>query len=159
MSQRSLAGEIAVGVVIACIAAVVIARFGLDRSESRPEPAGRTQFASLGTTQDTTTQTFPLTGSWRGGFLLNGNPVTDVYTFYSNGTLVEALYNGQGQQMGGGAGRYTYSGGEVVITFSNGWGERATLTWVDPHQFRYQITEHTEQAQVGMEVLFKRIVR
>jgi hypothetical protein len=166
MSQRTWLGEITIGVIIAIIAAILLARFGLDKPSGN-NGGSNSQEQRMIVTEDnrsvrqeqSSEKSFSLTGSWQGGFLVNNYPVSDIYTFYTDGTMTEATFTQNGQQISSAYGRFNYANGQVNISFSTGTVEKASLTWIDPNQFHYRIIDHTDRRQIGLEIIYKRFVR
>lgn len=184
MARRTLLAEIVIGVLVAVIAAVIVARLGIDRPDKSvsataedpkrssnlddvkksSNPVDLKKSASLNDLESSSSlenveSSSNLIGSWQGSFLINNVPVNDIYTFYPNGTMADAVFDHSGQQIGGGYGRYSYAGGRLDISFSGGVSEKGSVTWIDENRFHYRIIDHTESAQIGLEIHYSRMLR
>lgn len=98
-----------------------------------------------------------LIGSWEGKFLVRGHPVTTVYSFNEDGSFSEVATDEFGRKLDTSAGHYTYQNGQVNIKWLDGVAERGAVDWAGDNKFRYRIIWHTTPAQVGLEIMYKRV--
>jgi hypothetical protein len=95
-----------------------------------------------------------LIGSWKtGGWDENNIPATMVYTFNPDGSFLSIEGN-----YGESRGRFEYARGHVSIEWDSGTNEYAELLLMG-NQFRYRIVDHTDQRQIGQELIFQRLRR
>jgi len=102
------------------------------------------------------TQAERFVGSWKGRFVLRGQPMDVVYHFSRDGNLREEVFNPQGQRIQAGGGKWRIRGGEVEIDWDGGSFENATANFVDRNTMHYRIVDHSEFAQIGMTGTFRR---
>jgi hypothetical protein len=97
-----------------------------------------------------------LPGSWKGRFVLVGQPFDVVYTFNKDGSFRQDMFNGFGQRLPQVGGRWRMENGAVVINWDNGSFEKATVHWLDDRTMDYRIVDHTDRLQIDTATTFKR---
>jgi hypothetical protein len=101
----------------------------------------------------------PIIGSWETKFLSNNIPYTMVYTFYPDGSFLSSSVTGGNKLDTRGRFQYQHGrGGHVLIELNDGAFEYAALDMME-NQFRYRIVDHSNQAAIGHEVIFRRLRR
>jgi hypothetical protein len=97
-----------------------------------------------------------LPGSWKGRFVLAGQPMDTIYTFGKDGSLREESFNLQGQRINIGHGSWRMRNGEIEIDWERGGFENATVAWIDEKTMNYRIVDHSQRIQIGMSTTFRR---
>ncbi len=95
-------------------------------------------------------------GSWKGRFVLGGEPQDIVYTFDKWGGLREDAFDLQGRHVHTTGGRWEFRDGQIEIEFDGGSFEVADAVFVDPNTINYRIVNHSEPAQIGLGTTFRR---
>ena len=95
-------------------------------------------------------------GSWKGRFVLHGQPIDTIYSFNKDGSLREDSFDLQGRRIQGGVGRWRIRNGEVEIDWGQGGHEIATATFPNANTMNYRIVQHTDLPQIGMSTTFRR---
>ena len=97
-----------------------------------------------------------LVGSWKGRFVLAGQPLDSTYTFKNDGTFREETFDVQGGVLNISDGHWRVRRGQIEIDWIGGTFERAVATWVDDNTMDYQIVDHTQFIQIGTITNFRR---
>jgi hypothetical protein len=98
-----------------------------------------------------------LVGSWKGAFLRNNQLINIVYQFNADGSFVAKEFDAVGRQMGTSHGRCGFANNQMTIHWSSGGFETASVNWTGADQFNYRISDHTEEAQIGLPIVFQRL--
>jgi len=97
-----------------------------------------------------------LIGNWKGRLMLRGLDRNHVYIFRKDGTLREEVFNLQGGLDNVSEAVWRFRNGQVEIDWPGGGVEIATARWIDANTFEYRILQHTDVAQNGLKMTFRR---
>jgi ABC-type transport system substrate-binding protein len=96
-----------------------------------------------------------IVGAWRGS-VRYGAVHEWVYSFNSDGTIINQNLDEQGQVINEENGTYTFKDSKIVVSWPPSVTEEASITWGNANEFQYAISSHTDQKQIGLSVLFRR---
>jgi hypothetical protein len=95
-----------------------------------------------------------LIGSWKGRLVLRGMDREHLYIFRKDGTLREEVFDLRGVRVS--EARWRFRNGQIEIDWPGGGVEIATARWIDDNTMEYRILDHTDVAQNGLVMTFRR---
>jgi hypothetical protein len=97
-----------------------------------------------------------LVGAWKGRLVLRGMDREHLYTFRKDGTLREDVFDLRGAPAGVSEARWRFRDGKIEIDWPGAGVEIATARWIDANTMEYRILDHTDVAQNGLVMTFRR---
>jgi hypothetical protein len=105
---------------------------------------------------DRGTQPDELVGTWKGRFVLQGQPCDVEYTLDKSGRFHDQEFDTNGRFLRRFNGRWRFRNGHVEIDFADGGSEKAVAMLLDANTIDYRIVQHTDVEQVGTGTTFRR---
>jgi hypothetical protein len=143
-----ICGVLAVG-LFSCMAGAVMV---VMEEHDRPIPPQAVLLQEM----DLGPEAAKLIGSWKGRLALRGMDRNHVYIFRKNGTLREEVFDLRGVRGNASEARWQFVNGQIIIDWPGGGREIATARWIDANTMEYRILDHTDVAQNGVAMTFRR---
>ena len=142
--------------LLICIGSVAVIAI-LDQHDQHEQPAIKPPMRAIPAQaigQDP--EALKLIGAWKGRMVLRGMDREHLYTFRKDGTLREDVFDLRGGPVGASEARWAFRNGKIEIDWGGGGIEIAIARWLDANSFEYTILDHTDIAQNGLVMTFRR---